>query len=502
MLILNAYATTNNPLSATRSVMYMSGQPNACNSTQLSQNPPVMLNIVYFVKNNTLWRRVVMPSNYASVGCNSGVVGAPWQIPSCSPSVTNSYCKSQDERLVDGIQNGGFSVSYYNAPDAATANSIASDASQSDAVRQAALQTAATVGITINASGTVSGRDISQSSTVRVTSPNNNITPTSDVAWSSFSLQNNWTDYGSGYYTNGYRRTKDGVVILKGLIKRSGTITSGEIIGTLPVGYRPSEELIFETCTNSNASSRVDIFSDGTVRVIAGDPGWLSLDGIKFLPSDAPYTFTNMAYYNSWTTYGSPYPAAAYTVDADGRVFTKGLIRSGTTTDGTWMALLPAGARPSESLLIAEHHSGTWGMIRVAPDGSIQSTNLPAGASSYLSLQANFYPSSYTGWTNLVLQNSWVSYGSGYAAPQYTKASDGLVSLKGLIKSGTVTGDTILATLPAGFRPGARVLYNGISSNGTATYSRIDIDSGGSIRIETGYNGWLSLDGMSFYADQ
>lgn len=172
MLILNSYATTGNPLSSNQSTIY-TPSPNPCNSTQINQNPPVMVNIIYFVKNGTLWRRVVAPYNYATIGCS-----VPWQQPSCTPGyATPSFCKTQDTRLVDNIQTNGFNVSYFINAGSVSANATASDSSQPDSTRQTALQAANTIGVTINATGTIAGRNVSQSGTLRAVSPNNTVQP-------------------------------------------------------------------------------------------------------------------------------------------------------------------------------------------------------------------------------------------------------------------------------------------------------------------------------------
>jgi len=174
MLILNVYATTTNPLTSTRNVVYENG-PNACNSTQVNQNRPIMMNIIYFVKGNTLWRRVVAPSNYATIGCS-----VPWQQPSCAPNISGSLCKTQDIRLVDGVSANGFDVSYYTNASSSTANTIASNNSQSDSERLAALKTTSAMSVTISATSTIAGRDISQSGTIRAVSQNNNISSTTN----------------------------------------------------------------------------------------------------------------------------------------------------------------------------------------------------------------------------------------------------------------------------------------------------------------------------------
>ncbi len=191
ILILNTYATTSNPTILTRNIVYISNQPNSCSNALVNQNQPLMMNIVYFVKNNTLWRRVIAPANYATTGCVNGSVDKPWQQPSCSATATGTMCVAKDEKLVDNIQSGGFCVSYFTTPGANTsganacndplASSTANDGSQTDNVRQAALQTASTISVTISAANTIAGRDITQSGTIRSISPNNNTSAYSDT---------------------------------------------------------------------------------------------------------------------------------------------------------------------------------------------------------------------------------------------------------------------------------------------------------------------------------
>jgi competence protein ComGC len=168
MLILNAYATTNNPLSSIQNIIY-ANSPNLCSSAQVSLNQPLTMNIVYFVKNNTLWRRVIMPSNYTTIGCS-----LPWQQPSCAPGITGTNCKAQDIDLVDGMSSSGFSISYYSNPSSVVPDSVASDSGQSDANRQIALNSDNTVGVTITATQNAAGRVVSQTGTVRANGQNNN----------------------------------------------------------------------------------------------------------------------------------------------------------------------------------------------------------------------------------------------------------------------------------------------------------------------------------------
>jgi len=165
MLILNSYATTANPLSSARNFVYTTS-PNACNSALVSQNQKVATNIVYFVKNNALWRRVIAPSNYATAGCS-----VPWQQPTCAPGYVAVFCKTQDIKLVDGVSASGFVINYYTSAAATTPIANAVNNTLSDADRQTALQTASSINVTISATKTLAGRDVSQSGTIRSSSP-------------------------------------------------------------------------------------------------------------------------------------------------------------------------------------------------------------------------------------------------------------------------------------------------------------------------------------------
>lgn len=94
-------------------------------------------------------------------------------------------------------------------------------------------------------------------------------------------------------------------------------------------------------------------------------------------------------------------------------------------------------------------------------------------------------------------QNSWVNFGTPYETAAFYKDSNGIVHLKGLIKSGTV--NTIAFTLPVGYRPLKALLFpNG--SNGSIGISVID--STGGVNPAIGSNVYFGLDGITFKAGQ
>lgn len=162
-LILNTLGTTENPETPTRKLVYLANEPNGCSSAQLQQNQIYTVNVVYFVKDNALWRRTIAPNGYT----NSGVLcGSPWQLPSCA-TTSNAFCKTRDMKLVSGITPSDFTLEYYSNPQASNANTAAQ--STNETTRQDALDETTTVRITIRGASTVAGRDIEQTGTIRAT---------------------------------------------------------------------------------------------------------------------------------------------------------------------------------------------------------------------------------------------------------------------------------------------------------------------------------------------
>ncbi len=601
MLILNTLATTGNPISTTSGLIYLTNQPNGCNDSLVNQNKPMTLNVIYFVKDDTLWRRVVMPSNYLTAGCN-----IPWQQPSCNPSVSGAFCKTQDIRLVDNVKTTDFVTQYFSAANSLISDSVANDPTKTALERNTALQSLTTVSATINVNATTAGRNISQSGTIRATKldinastiadaivPVTPATPTvsgstsapvsavftwpavqgatsysvdyninggawttgftnqntttytvpgcdtasapcsthTDVVnvrvtatniagtsgyatssitiplWTNIVLKNNWIDYStSNWATAAYTKTRSGLVVLKGLIK-SGSASA--VIGSLPVGYRPSQTLLFQSIATS-ASSRVDVYTNGDIRIVSGS-GDLSLESIRFMPTGT--TFTNVAppFYNGWANYGDAgyVIPPQYNQDSSGRINLQAMIGSGTVTDGTTMFVMPAGLRPTLYAHLPSNNCGVFGVFAL-DQNSTGDVEAKGGSNCWYSIHTIYYPASRasggtygstsctTQWCNLTLQNSWIYYNPPFSTPEYTKGNDGMVMLKGLLRAGATGGDTVIATLPSGYRPAQRLLIT-IPSNGAL--ARVDILPDGTIRFEIGSNAWLSIDNIIFMAD-
>jgi len=594
-LILSMVGTTGNPISTSSAYVFLKDKPSDCSSAQ--NNIPFTYNVIYFVKNDTLFRRTVMPTNYNDT--TNTVCSVPWQQPSCSPTYMDTtpnppsnFCKTKDIVLVEGIASADFALQYFNGESSTTENTTASSATAA-ADRAAALRAATTVGVTINAKQTVAGRPVERLATVKasrldtnassiaaitadgvpaapsilgrvgeptnvlftwskvpsatsyvfeyqintgswtsvpttgqtytVTTASHNQVVTGRVMatgpggssgytttaitiplWTPLFLQGNWTDYSPPFTSAAYTKTAAGLVVLKGLVK-----SGSGVIGTLPVGYRPAGNIMFENSSNGSAG-RVDVQSNGTINLVTGTNGWFSLDGVTFMPSSA--TFTPAVFANSWGNYspasGDPnWQQAGYLLDSAGRVQLTGLVRAGTTTSETTMITLPAGYLPPDYHLVVNNITGAMGSFGIHQTLGVTARGY--SSNNYHSLQAMYYPAGRatgttctTQWCNLTLQNSWVAYAGGFTTPQYTKSSDGLVMIKGLVRTGS-SATAVIATLPVGYCPAEQQLLTTVSNS---AWTRVDIirNTNGTCTISPITNSstaWFSLDSLRYMAE-
>ena len=94
------------------------------------------------------------------------------------------------------------------------------------------------------------------------------------------------------------------------------------------------------------------------------------------------------------------------------------------------------------------------------------------------------------------LLNSWVAFAAG----EDVKAIKGgkIVTVNGLIKSGTTTNGTTLCVLPAGWRPRSTYWFSCPVSGGG--HAQISIDSGGNVIGQAGLNATFTAVSLSFEA--
>ena len=348
--------------------------------------------------------------------------------------------------------------------------------------------------------------------TFSVTASNDNGSTTSQYVyktpvWTVPALQNNWTNYAtiyptSGYATAGYTKTSAGIIVFKGLVQRTGTPVSAEGIFTLPLGCRPADDNMF-LAGGVGAADRLDVNPTGLVRYQTGGAAFLSLEGIAYVPAGSSYVWTNVTPQSGWANYvdSSGWATAGYTIDSQGRVFTKGLVGGGPTADGTVIISVPAGYRSAEYLHLATTSNNMIDVTGVTTAGGIITKSINQNV--YRSIQHNYYASGRASWIGLSLQNGWAQFPVGtapFSTVQYTKGSDGIVKVKGLMNNGTVASGTVVATLPPGYRPAEISLQ---SSTCYLLYCRFDILPNGNIITRDNVNaGWSSLDTITFLAEQ
>lgn len=98
-------------------------------------------------------------------------------------------------------------------------------------------------------------------------------------------------------------------------------------------------------------------------------------------------------------------------------------------------------------------------------------------------------------WKALTLTNQYAAYGHAHSMPEYRKEG-ARVWLRGVVTRGALPGGpTVLATLPAGYRPVSHELFWVYAD------ARIDVFPGGEIQWTSGSITDLSLAGISFAID-
>lgn len=103
----------------------------------------------------------------------------------------------------------------------------------------------------------------------------------SATAWQNLPLQNGWQHH-QQYNNVQYSKSFDGVVYFRGSANK-GKTTIETVIGTLPVGFRPTQPLYISTINNNYTVAVLGIYSNGNI-VVKGnvDATWLNFDNVSF----------------------------------------------------------------------------------------------------------------------------------------------------------------------------------------------------------------------------
>jgi hypothetical protein len=96
-------------------------------------------------------------------------------------------------------------------------------------------------------------------------------------AWQDLSLTMLWSNYATGYRTPQVRKYPNGIIEVKGLVKKTIALVTNEVICTLPVGYRPSEIMLLATWA-TGGTSRIQVETNGAIKINSGNNGGVGLD--------------------------------------------------------------------------------------------------------------------------------------------------------------------------------------------------------------------------------
>jgi hypothetical protein len=96
-------------------------------------------------------------------------------------------------------------------------------------------------------------------------------------------------------------------------------------------------------------------------------------------------------------------------------------------------------------------------------------------------------------WQVPTLLNSWVNYGSPFETVGYMKDEFGFVHLKGIVSTGS--SDTVLFTLPVGYRTSLFQYHPNVLASGTGT---VEIQPNGNVKLVVASSTLTSIDGITF----
>jgi hypothetical protein len=115
-----------------------------------------------------------------------------------------------------------------------------------------------------------------------------------------------------------------------------------------------------------------------------------------------------------------------------------------------------------------------------------QGNTFPVGLmGEILAIQPGSSPVLPEGWHNITMQNGWTVQPGSYA--RYRLAAHNRVYVEMFIIAGTLTGGTVIGSVPVGWRPTTShpiaMIQQAGSTQGTVLMPRIDVQPGGNIII-------------------
>lgn len=157
-LILSGIATTSNSSTSSRTPVYVAGGIYDCSAAQMAYNAMLTYRIIYFVREQTLYRRVLTDNTGPSL-CN----GPYSQKQSCPGELSggwNAVCAARDEIVARSVTT--FSVTYYTQQQSTSLSTIYADMNPDDMAQ------ADDAEITLNLTRKSGGIDVTTNQKLRV----------------------------------------------------------------------------------------------------------------------------------------------------------------------------------------------------------------------------------------------------------------------------------------------------------------------------------------------
>lgn len=141
---------------------------------------------------------------------------------------------------------------------------------------------------------------------------------------------------------------------------------------------------------------------------------------------------------------------------------------------------------------------------------------VPVGTSYVILDKVDPSPRQFPEWhdvTPAMLSNGWEPYdvNDRQAEPEYIRTGDGWVKVKGLLRYGTTADNTVVLTLPEGYRPTGQLHFATVSNTtpppagplvGDDQPAMLRVRPNGEVSCGFGVGqGWLSLDSITFVAE-
>jgi len=197
----------------------------------------------------------------------------------------------------------------------------------------------------------------------------------------------------------------------------------------------------------------------------------------------------------------SGYGKAAVAVDGNGIAHLSGVIDDGS--DGSLAFVLPSGDAPASNIWtnIEDSNAGDDAFLEIDTSGDVYVSGPNVSVDAWLYGASFPVASSPLGFSDVTLQNSWVSENSTYGSgdPAVAVDSEGIVHLSGSMADGT--SDSVAFVLPAADAPPATVYLNTYTIGGT-TGSLVIKKNGDVTPFGSDVSSYTSLAGITFRSAQ